>query len=119
MKESSTAKKIEETVHENISHLEENFSELLEKAKPFVQDAIRDTKKLYHEVAQDLPVGSQKIAGAVVAGLVIGILGYKMGRTKTPPTVTEQAVEATNDVSKQLAPVFKFIKLWMFYRLSA
>ena len=118
MKESSTAQKIEETVHENIAHLEENFSELFEKAKPFVQDALRDSKKFYHEVMTDLPEGSNKIAGAVVAGLVIGIIGFKMGRNKVPPTVPEQAAEVTSDVSKQLAPVFKFIKLWMFYRLS-
>ncbi len=114
MKKSHAQARVEETV----SDFQENVSEFMENAKPIADRVVKKSKELYEEASSYLPENSRQIVGLTAAGLTIGLIGYGIGKSRNKQPLIEQASEASSQLSGQLAPVFKFLKLWMLYRLS-
>jgi hypothetical protein len=109
---------VEEAIEEGYSDLQENISKIADKAKPFAEKVIKTSQDLYSEALDHLPAGSNKVIGYAAAGLALGVVAYQLGKSSRRPPLLERTTEASGKLNEQLAPAFKFLKMWMLYRMS-
>lgn len=118
---------VQETAQKGFEVLQDNVSQLVERAKPVAENVMDRSKQVYKNAVESLPENSEKYIGLAALGLVSAFVGYQLGKGKKPVKSTiEKVKDAAVETKKELAsdyneyfvPAFKFVKLWMFYRLS-
>jgi DNA-binding NarL/FixJ family response regulator len=109
---------IVEEVQTQATQLQDSVLQWVDQAKPKALEAVQKSKDAVRYAVDHLPENSNKIIAYTAAGLAVGIIGYKLGKVRRKDPVIEQATLASAKFAAQLSPVFKFLKLWMIYRIS-
>lgn len=109
---------VQRAVKEEFSNLESGVSQLTEKVMPYLEQAVDKSKEFYNDAVEAIPEDKRRVVALTAAGLAVGVIAYKLGKLRRSESLPKAVSEATGDLSNQLAPVFKFIKLWMLYRVS-
>jgi hypothetical protein len=104
-------------------------SEMLLKAygrsRDVVAELADETKHFYHDARQRLPenYGTVAILSAALGGCVIGYLAGRRSRstpsTPAPSRPSREVSPLPGHLSElDIAPFFRFLKLWMLYRVA-
>jgi hypothetical protein len=97
-------------------------SEAMNMTRNTLDDVVAKGKKLYDDAREWAPENTALIAGVGGGLIVAGLLGFVAGRAGRRPVARRleerlgQLPGRVQDVD--LGPVFKFIKLWMLYRIA-
>jgi hypothetical protein len=102
----------------------EQFSRLYEQSQHLFDDVADRTKHLYEDAREWVPEHQGTIWALTGIGAGACLLGYLAGRRarqeRTLPSMAAQTVSATRSQMPELdiRPFFKFISLWMLYRVA-
>ncbi len=123
--------KAEKFVDQSVETLSKGITELRDRSanlKSVAIDVAEKSRAVFDDVREQLPEGSERIIGLVAAGAAIGVASYLAGRRQgSRPAVAvtrltksgEPTAERTSrNLTSDLEPVFKFVKLWMLYRAA-
>ncbi len=116
---------IQDSVMNGLDSIQTNISHLIDRARPVAEDALKQSKKLYKETLDHLPKNSERYIAIAATGLIGLGVGYLLAQEKQSlleKKVIDSAQEAKKEISPVVesffAPTLKFMKLWLFYRLS-
>ena len=99
---------------------EKMFRNAYEKSKDFIGTVQHESRVAYEDVRRWVPEHRTAVAVSASAALCVGAFGYALGRrngTRAHRGPVSAALARTSDVD--LAPFFKFLKLWMLYRVAS
>lgn len=105
----------------------ENLSKAFERSKDVFGDVTDRAKDLYSDAQRWVPEHRGTVALVSAAAVGFCLIGYSAGRRSqrrsSARRVSGPLREAASAVPGQfgeidLAPVFKFLKLWMLYRVA-
>src|ERR1035437_64251 len=97
-------------------------TQLREATEPIASSVYDKSKEMYGAAKEWVPENYGKTIALGSAAVAIGLLGYYAGRGRKPslPKLSEQPITKNTDnrTDIDLSPVFKFLKLWMLYRVA-
>jgi hypothetical protein len=108
-------------------------SEIFEKSEAAVHDIFSKGRDLLAEASEWAPRNKPLVAGIAGAVVAVGAVGFLLGRagrrkaepssrermatvSALPSRLAERPAVQTPEIN--LEPVFKFLKLWMLYRIA-
>ena len=104
----------------------ENLSKVYERSEQVFGEVAETTKGLYREGQRWLPEHYREVAIVSTTALGACLIGFAAGRTRTrsaavaraetpkPAAAAERGVLS----EMEIAPFFRFLKLWMLYRVA-
>lgn len=97
----------------------EMFQNAYDKSKEFIGTVKQESRAAYKEARQWVPEHQTTVAVAASIAVCAGAFGYALGRkrTRSERTSFSTALERTPEID--LGTFFRFIKLWMLYRIAA
>jgi hypothetical protein len=124
----------QDQAQETLTELKNNLSHFMDRAQPFAEDAYNKSKEFYKNTMERLPDQSDRYLLLGAAGLTIGFIGYRIGKKRNQNSLIKQVTHSASEIKKDfkkdlspdlslmmndlITPAFKFVKLWMFYKLS-
>src|SRR6478609_312056 len=120
------AEKIQNQTQQGFEQIQDQVSHMLERAKPVVEEMVSKSKKAYQDTLKQLPQDSEKYILFAGLGVTAGLIGYALGKKAVRnESVTDKIKDVSSDIKKEateavdfVTPALKFVKLWMFFRLS-
>jgi len=98
----------------------EMFQNAYDKSREFIDTVKHESRAAYKEARQWVPEHRTAVAVSASVALCVGAFGYALGRqrrARSQRSTLSAALERTPEID--LAPFFRFIKLWMLYRIAA
>src|SRR5262249_51810824 len=97
----------------------ERFQSAYDRSKEFVGTVAEESRAKYDEARQWVPKHPTAVAGSASVALCAGVFGYALGRQRRAADrrILSAAFERAPEFD--LKPFFRFIKLWMLYRIAA
>lgn len=95
------------------------FERAYDKSKDVMNVVKRESRAIYGDVRDWVP--EHLTAVAVSAVVSAAALGYTLGRRRraqTPPSTGTVSAAVARAQELDLAPFFKFLKIWMLYRVA-
>jgi hypothetical protein len=109
-----------------LTHASDTLSQVYERSKDVLGSVADETNELYHDARTWVPEHYGQVAILSSAAVGVCLLGYLVGRRSrtTPATqsrtrpLQEMGAQAVNIPEFDITPFFKFLKLWMLYRVA-
>jgi ElaB/YqjD/DUF883 family membrane-anchored ribosome-binding protein len=97
----------------------EMFQNAYDKSRQFIGTVKHESRAAYKEARQWVPEHPTAIAVSASVALCAGAFGYALGRqrARSEKGRFSAALERTPEID--LGTFFRFIKLWMLYRIAA
>jgi hypothetical protein len=93
------------------------FQRAYDKSKDIADVVKRESRAVYGDVRQWLPEHPTAVAVSVSAVVCAGAVGYTLGRRRHRRTgIVSAAIARAPELN--VAPFFKFLKLWLLYRVA-
>lgn len=91
-----------------------------DKSKEFIGTVTEESRAAYEEARQWVPKHPTAVAISASVAFCAGAIGYALGRQRRAEA-TRRTLSAALERAPEfdLAPFFRFIKLWMLYRIAA
>jgi hypothetical protein len=96
------------------------FYRTYNRSKDLIGNFAQESGSRFEDLRRWVPSHPTAVAVSASAAVSVGILGFLLGRRRqAPQTVTEKAfASAARMPELDIAPFFKFLKLWMLYRVA-
>jgi len=98
---------------------EEALRNAFEKSKDFVDTVKDESRAMYEEARRWVPEHRTAVAVTGAAAVSVGMLGYALGRRRAENAKGPIAKAFSRAPEADLSPIFKFLGLWMLYRVAA
>jgi len=99
----------------------ERLQDAYDKSREFIGTVTQESRAAYNEARQWVPKHPTAVAISASVALSAAAFGYVLGRQRraraADRSALSAALERTPDID--LGPFFRFIKLWMLYRIAA
>ena len=97
----------------------ERLQDAYDKSREFIGTVTQESRAAYQEARQWVPKHRTAVAVSASVALFACAFGFVLGRKRRAPdrSTLSAALERTPDID--LGPFFRFIKLWMLYRIAA
>ena len=99
---------------------EKMFQNAYDKSKDFIGTVKDESRAAYDDVRRWVPDHPTAVAVSASAAVFVGMFAYALGRrngARASRGAVSEAIARTPDLD--LTPFFKFLKLWMLYRVAA
>jgi hypothetical protein len=105
----------------------EKLAQAYERSRDVLGTVAGETKDLYHDARTWLPDNYGRVVVLTSAAAGVGLIGYLVGRRSRSMRATAPrpgplremgAVHPEHVPEFDIAPFFKFLKLWMLYRVA-
>ena len=103
------------------SHTAQLFQKAYDRSKDLVDTVKDESRTMYDEARRWAPQHPTALAVSASAAVSVGLVGYALGRRRRTRTEPERGtVSATKARVPELdlSPFFRFISLWMLYRVA-
>jgi len=101
------------------SHTEQLFQKAYDRSKDFVDTVKDESRAMYDEARRWAPQHPTALAVSASAALSVGLVGYALGRRRRTRTEPERGSGSVARVPElDLSPFFRFVSLWMLYRVA-
>ena len=96
------------------------FQSAYDKSKDFIGTVKDESRAAYDEARRWAPEHPKALAVSASVAVCAAAFGYTLGR-RWSRSAAERRISAVMDRAPELdlAPFFRFIKLWMLYRIAA
>ena len=94
------------------------FQNAFDKSKDFIGSVQKESRTAYEDVRRWVPEHPTAIAVSASAALCLGAFGYTLGRRRSARTATLSSAAVARTQELDLSPFFRFLKLWMLYRVA-
>jgi hypothetical protein len=98
----------------------EMFQSAYDKSKEFIGTVKQESRAAYKEARQWVPEHPTAIAVSASVAVCAGAFGYVLGRQRRAQADRSRfstALERAPEID--LGPFFRFLKIWMLYRIAA
>ena len=89
-----------------------------DRSKDFIHTVKKESRTAYEDVRRWAPQHPTAIAVSASAALCLGAFGYALGRRRSARTETLSSAAVARAQELDLSPFFRFLKLWMLYRVA-
>ena len=110
----------------SLKHATENLSKAYARGEQVFGEVAETTKGLYREGQRWLPEHYREVAIVSATALGACLVGFAAGRTRTRSAAVALAETPKQSAAAErgllaemdIAPFFRFLKLWMLYRVA-
>ena len=98
----------------------ERLQSAYDKSREFVDTVTQESRAAYDEARRWVPKHQTAVAVGASVAVCVGAFGYMLGRQRRARSERSRlsaALQRTPEIN--LGPFFKFIKLWLLYRIAA
>ncbi len=90
------------------------------RSKDLIGNFAQESGNRFEDLRRWMPNHPTAVAVSASAAVGVGIVGFLLGRRRrAPQTVTEKTLASAARLPElDIAPFFKFLKLWMLYRVA-
>jgi len=97
----------------------EMFQKAYDKSKEFVGTVSQESRAAYDEARQWVPKHPTAVAVSASVAVCAGAFGYVLGRQHARANRSRFAATLERAPEIDLGPFFRFIKVWLLYRIAA
>jgi|KBSMisStaDraftv2_1062788.scaffolds.fasta_scaffold41585_4 hypothetical protein len=97
----------------------ERFQGAYDKSKEFIGTVTQESRAAYEEARQWVPKHQTAVAISASVAFCAGVFGYALGRQRRAANRKTLSAALERAPEFDLGPFFRFIKLWMLYRIAA
>ena len=99
----------------------ERLQDAYDKSREFIGTVTQESRAAYKEARQWVPKHPTAVAVSASVALCAGALGYTLGRQRRSRAAEKRTFAAALGRAPEidLGPFFRFIKLWLLYRIAA
>ena len=103
------------------SHTAQLFQQAYDKSKELVDTVKDESRTMYDEARRWAPQHPTALAVSASAAVSLGLFGFALGRRRrarqeAERTTVSSAIARVPELD--LAPIFRFVSLWMLYRVA-
>jgi len=96
----------------------EMFQNAYDRSREFMGTVKKESRAAYKEARQWVPEHPTAIAVSASVALCAGAFGYALGRQRARSERSRFAAAFERTPKVDLGPFFRFVKLWMLYRIA-
>jgi hypothetical protein len=89
-----------------------------ETVKPILEGAASTVTGVFHDVKDAIPADQHKNVLWGIAGLAALVTAYSFGKARRHESIPAEVAHASSEITNDLKPIFKFLKLWMIHKIS-
>ena len=96
----------------------EMFQNAYDRSRAFVGTVTEESRAAYDEARRWVPKHPTAVAVSASVAVCAGVFGYVLGRQRARANSSRFAATLERAPEIDLAPFFRFIKVWLLYRIA-